>query len=68
MKKLIDDTIGINTKDLEIFLELLSAYGNYTLNPYLVDAAQSLKDQLSDSELGLKSDFEAWSNGQIKFK
>jgi hypothetical protein len=65
--KLINDTIGVNTKDLEIFLKLLSAYGEDIKNPYVVDASQSIIDHLFSGEDPLKSEFEAWSKGQIKF-
>ena len=65
--KLIDDTIGVNTNDLKIFLALLSAYGDSIKNPYVVDASQTLLDHLFGEE-ELKSKFEKWSNGQVKFK
>ena len=65
--KLTDETIGVNQKDLQIFLRLLSAFGESQNNPYLVDGSQTLIDQLF-SDTSLKSEFESWSNNQIKFK
>ena len=66
MKLINIDTIGINSKDLEIFLKLLSAYGDSIKNPYIVDGSQSILDHLFGEE-DLKSEFEKWSKGQIKF-
>jgi hypothetical protein len=68
MKKLIDDTIGVNQRDLGIFLRLLSAYANEKHMPYLVDASQTVFDHLFDVDTDIKSDFQAWSGNQIKFK
>jgi hypothetical protein len=68
MKKLINDTIGVNTNDLEVFLRLLSAYADEVNYPYLVDASQTLIDHLYGENAEFKGEFEAWSNGQIKFK
>jgi len=64
--KLIDDTINVNLKDLGIFLELLTVFAGEQKSPYLADASSTLFDLLfADDEL--KSDFETWSKGQIKF-
>ena len=65
--KLIDDTINVNQIDLQIFLKLLSAFGDSQNNPFLVDASQTLSDLLFADD-SLKSEFETWSNNQIKFK
>lgn len=65
--KLIDDTINVNIKDLYIFLELLTAYGKDINNPFIIDASQSILDHFKSDE-PLKSNFEQWSNNQVKFK
>ena len=71
--KLIDDTIGVKSVDLEIFLKLLSAFAGTVKNPALADACDTIYDSLysadeNDDVNVTKERFENWSNGQIKFK
>jgi hypothetical protein len=63
------DKIRVNLNDLSAFLDLLKVFASETKNPVLTDCVWNLSDLLLDLTSGecIRTEFEAWSGGQVEF-